>query len=142
MADPRTSHTASLRGFASLSPERRSEIARMGAKAQTAKGTRYQFSHDEQVRGGSVGGTAVASRFGHMRAIGKLGGASRWDGAALRNLAQAPMLIAAKTSSARRTISAELAHRLSRSGLVTIEALGDDQQAKITERGLERASAV
>lgn len=43
------------RGFASLSLERRKEIAASGGKASAAKGTSHRFTHDEAVAAGKKG---------------------------------------------------------------------------------------
>lgn len=47
------------RGFASLTPEQRKEIASKGGKAAHAKGTAHKFNHDEAVAAGSKGGIEV-----------------------------------------------------------------------------------
>lgn len=40
------------RGFASLTLERRKEIARSGGRASSAKGVAHKFTHDEAVAAG------------------------------------------------------------------------------------------
>lgn len=45
----------SRRGFASLSPEKRKEIARSGGRAASIKGTAHKFTHDEAVAAGKKG---------------------------------------------------------------------------------------
>lgn len=50
------------RGFASLSPERRAEVAAMGGKAAHAKGTARVFSAGAEAReAGSKGGRTTAA---------------------------------------------------------------------------------
>lgn len=49
------------RGFASLSPERRAEVAAMGGKAAHAKGTARVFTSDEAREAGSKGGRTTAA---------------------------------------------------------------------------------
>ncbi len=46
------------RGFASLSPERRREIASMGGKAAHEQGTAHQFTSAEASEAGKKGGEA------------------------------------------------------------------------------------
>lgn len=48
------------RGFASMSPERRAEIAAMGGKAAHAKGTARVFTKAEARKAGAKGGKATA----------------------------------------------------------------------------------
>lgn len=43
------------RGFASLTKERRKEIAAKGGRASAAKGVSHRFSHDEAVAAGKKG---------------------------------------------------------------------------------------
>jgi general stress protein YciG len=50
----------SRRGFASLDPARRREIASLGGKAAHAKGTAHEWSHEEAREAGRRGGTAAA----------------------------------------------------------------------------------
>ncbi len=57
-----------------MTPEARRELASRGGKAAHAAGTAHQFTREEAVEAGRKGGKAVASRKGHMAAIGKLGG--------------------------------------------------------------------
>lgn len=45
-----------LQGFASLSPERRSEIASQGGKAAHKKGTAHRFTSQEAQAAGRKGG--------------------------------------------------------------------------------------
>jgi len=52
------------RGFGSpkMTPERRSEIARLGGKARALAGTGHHFSHDEAVAAGRKGGKSRAKK--------------------------------------------------------------------------------
>lgn len=43
------------RGFASLSEEKRKEIASFGGKASHAQGTAYKFTHEKAVEAGKKG---------------------------------------------------------------------------------------
>ena len=49
------------RGFASMTPERRTEIARMGGKAAHEKGTAHQLSTVEAIAAGKLRGKASRS---------------------------------------------------------------------------------
>jgi general stress protein YciG len=53
-----------LRGFATLTPERRREIAREGGRAAHAKGVAHQWTPDEAVIAGRKGGLKGGGRFG------------------------------------------------------------------------------
>jgi general stress protein YciG len=50
------------RGFATLTPERRKEIARKGGKSAHAKGTAHEFTPEEGRRAGRLGGQATTNR--------------------------------------------------------------------------------
>ncbi|HLG55568.1 MAG TPA: KGG domain-containing protein [Vicinamibacterales bacterium] len=50
------------RGFASMSPARRREIASKGGKAAHAKGTAHEWSSEEAREAGRRGGKAAARR--------------------------------------------------------------------------------
>ena len=52
----------SRRGFASMDPAKRREIASQGGRAAHAKGKAHQFSHEEVVAGGKKGGAAAHER--------------------------------------------------------------------------------
>lgn len=73
-----------LRGFGSLSKERRAQIASLGGKAAHAKGTAHQYNSDEARAAGMKGGRAAHARgTAHKfsseegRAAGQKGGASK-----------------------------------------------------------------
>ena len=50
------------RGFASLSPERRREIARKGGRAAHQKGTAHEWTSEEARVAGRKGGRASSAR--------------------------------------------------------------------------------
>ncbi len=50
------------RGFRSMSPERRREIASKGGKAAHAAGKAHVFTHEEAVAAGRKGGSAYSKR--------------------------------------------------------------------------------
>lgn len=49
------------RGFATMSPERHKEVARMGGIAAHMKGTAHEFTSEEAVAAGKKGGKAKKS---------------------------------------------------------------------------------
>lgn len=59
-----TTNAAPKRGFASLTPERRREIARKGGRAAHAAGTAHQFTSAEAKVAGAKGGAASRLRKG------------------------------------------------------------------------------
>ena len=67
----------SLRGFASMDPERQREIASKGGRAAHAKGTAHEWSSDEARVAGRKGGEAVSRDRAHMAQIGREGGEAR-----------------------------------------------------------------
>jgi len=62
------------RGFASMSPEKRREIASKGGRAAHAKGTAHEFTSEEAREAGRKGGQKVSQNREHMAAIGAKGG--------------------------------------------------------------------
>lgn len=64
-------------GFASMPPERRSEIARKGGIAAHAKGTAHEWTSEEARAAGQKGGRVVSADVEHMAAIGTIGGSRR-----------------------------------------------------------------
>jgi len=62
------------RGFASLSRDRRREIAQQGGQAAHRKGTAHEFTVEEARAAGRKGGSAVSRNRAHMAAIGRKGG--------------------------------------------------------------------
>lgn len=67
----------SRRGFASMDPERRREIARRGGKIAHEKGTAHKFTPAEAREAGRKGGVAVSKDREHMAEIGREGGYTR-----------------------------------------------------------------
>jgi len=67
----------SKRGFASLSPERRKEIASNGGKKAHALGFAHKFTSAEAKVAGRKGGLAISADSAHMAKIGSLGGKNR-----------------------------------------------------------------
>jgi len=55
--------TKPKRGFATIDPARRRELASMGGKAAHAKGTGHQFTSEEAKKAGSKGGRASGRAF-------------------------------------------------------------------------------
>jgi general stress protein YciG len=67
----------SLRGFASMDPERQREIASRGGRAAHEKGTAHEWTSEEARRAGRKGGETVSRDRAHMAAIGREGGGAR-----------------------------------------------------------------
>lgn len=67
----------SRRGFASMDPARRREIARKGGRAAHEQGAAHEWSSDEAREAGRKGGVTVSRDRAHMAAIGREGGESR-----------------------------------------------------------------
>jgi general stress protein YciG len=64
-------------GFACLSPEQRTAIARLGGKQCQLLGLGNQFNSETGKLAGHKGGTASSRKPGHMSRLGKLGAESR-----------------------------------------------------------------
>ena len=62
MSESEASVKKSKRGFASLSVEQRREISKKGGIAAHAAGTAHEFSREEAVRAGRLGGRATHSK--------------------------------------------------------------------------------
>jgi uncharacterized protein len=62
------------KGFASLSPEKRKEIASKGGKAVHEKGNAHKFNSETARKAGKIGGKAVSENREHMANIGRKGG--------------------------------------------------------------------
>lgn len=75
--DPIQNKPKSRRGFASMSPEKRLEIAAKGGHAAHAKGTAHRFTAAEARAAGKKGGAAVSMNREYMAEIGKRGGINR-----------------------------------------------------------------
>ncbi len=76
MADSSTSTSTgtSKRGFASMDPQRKREIASQGGRAAHEKGTAHEFSPEEARAAGRKGGEVVSRNREHMASIGRKGG--------------------------------------------------------------------
>jgi general stress protein YciG len=74
MADSSTSVGTSKRGFASMDPQRKKEIASKGGRAAHEKGTAHEFSPEEARQAGRKGGEVVSRNRDHMASIGRKGG--------------------------------------------------------------------
>jgi uncharacterized protein len=74
------SKNSSKRGFASMDPELRKQIASLGGKAAHKKGTAHQFTPDEAKEAGRKGGELVSRDRTYMAEIGRRGGRSSRDG--------------------------------------------------------------
>lgn len=64
----------SRRGFASMTAEKKREIASKGGRAAHEKGTAHEFSQEEARAAGRKGGVTVSKDREHMSAIGRRGG--------------------------------------------------------------------
>jgi len=62
------------RGFASMSPEKQKEIARLGGRAAHEKGKAHKFNSEEARSAGKKGGEIISRDREHMSLIGKKGG--------------------------------------------------------------------
>ena len=65
------------KGFASMSLEKKREIASAGGKAAHLKGKAYKFDSTKASEAGRKGGQSVSKNREHMAAIGKKGGENR-----------------------------------------------------------------
>lgn len=68
------SNTKSKRGFASMSPEKRREIAAQGGKAAHEKGVSPSFTPETARLAGLKGGATTGKDREHMSDIGRKGG--------------------------------------------------------------------
>lgn len=66
------------KGFASLTPERRREIASAGGRAAHTQGVAHEFTPDEARAAGHKGGVAVSQDRAYMARIGRKGGFRRY----------------------------------------------------------------
>ena len=64
----------SRRGFASMDPAKKREIASRGGRAAHEKGTAHEFTPDEARQAGRKGGERVSQNRDHMASIGRRGG--------------------------------------------------------------------
>lgn len=67
------------RGFASMTPERRREIASLGGKSAQAQGKAHRWDSEEAQAAGRKGGRAMVESRGseYMREIGTKGGRAK-----------------------------------------------------------------
>lgn len=70
----------SLRGFASMDPQRQRQIASQGGRAAHQQGTAHEFSSDEARAAGRKGGEVVSKNRAHMSEIGRKGGEASGGG--------------------------------------------------------------
>jgi len=67
------------RGFASMSEERRRELARRGGQNAHQLGRAHRFSELEARAAGRKGGKVTGQNIEHMSRIGSLGSSTRWQ---------------------------------------------------------------
>ena len=77
------------RGFASMDPERRREVASKGGMAAQARGTAHRFTSEQARVAGRKGGQTVSQNREHMCQIGHKGGTTRARNAAWQREAPA-----------------------------------------------------
>lgn len=65
------------RGFASMTPERRREVARAGGKAAHASGVAHKWTSETAKAAGKKGGTLISADRMHMASIGRAGARAR-----------------------------------------------------------------
>src|SRR5688572_33073985 len=70
----------SLRGFASMDPERQRQIASLGGRAAHQQGTAHEFNSEEARAAGRKGGEVVSQNRAHMSEIGRKGGEASGGG--------------------------------------------------------------
>jgi general stress protein YciG len=63
--------------FQHLSPERKREISSMGGKAAHSKGRAHEFTKEQALEAGRLGGISVSQNREHMARIGRLGAIAR-----------------------------------------------------------------
>jgi general stress protein YciG len=76
--------TPKRKGFASMTPERRSEIARQGGRTAHALGVAHEYTSESAAAAGRKGGAKVARNRAYMAEIGRRGGKQRAANAAER----------------------------------------------------------
>lgn len=64
----------SNKGFASMSPEKRKEIASKGGKKAHEMGAAHKFDSETARAAGRIGGRSVSENREHMAEIGRKGG--------------------------------------------------------------------
>ena len=73
-----TPNNGSGRGFASLSPEHRREIAKLGGRAAHERGNAHELTAAEGREAGRKTAAAVSKYRVHMARVGRIGGRRRW----------------------------------------------------------------
>ena len=76
--------TPKRKGFASMTPERRSEIARQGGRTAHALGVAHEYTTESARAAGRVGGAKVSADRKYMSELGRRGGLKRAANAAER----------------------------------------------------------
>lgn len=66
-----------LRGFAAMDPAMQRVLASRGGKSAHAKGTAHEFTPEEAVKAGRIGGRIVSRDKARMAKIGQIGGLAR-----------------------------------------------------------------
>lgn len=74
----------SRKGFASMTPEQRSEVARAGGRTAHALGVAHEYTSESGAAAGRKGGAKVASDRAWMAEIGRRGGKARAENAAAK----------------------------------------------------------
>jgi general stress protein YciG len=67
----------SNRGFGGMDKDLQKEIASKGGKAAHAKGRAHEFTSEEALLAGRMGGQKISQDREHMAAIGRRGGQAR-----------------------------------------------------------------
>jgi general stress protein YciG len=68
-----------IKGFASMTPERRRELASLGGKAAAAGGRAHRFTPDEAREAGRKAGLKVSQDRKYMAELGRRGGTAKRD---------------------------------------------------------------
>lgn len=71
--EQQTTNNISRRGFASMDPERRRQIASKGGRIAHSRGTAHKFTSTEAKEAGRKGGQVVSQDRAHMSMIGREG---------------------------------------------------------------------
>lgn len=79
LPSPENPRPRSRRGFASMDPEVRRELARKGGKTAHARGCAHEWTREEAANAGRKGGRVIAAKRGSdgMAALGRAGGVAR-----------------------------------------------------------------
>ncbi len=91
--EQQTTNNISRRGFASMDPERRRQIASKGGRIAHSRGTAHKFTSTEAKEAGRKGGQVVSQDRAHMSMIGREGvKARRLKSQRLRDSGVAPQV--------------------------------------------------